>query len=85
MKLAADSRIYLVTTASRCSALLALTIAVAYVNLGPLNTVVAMSISLAKALLIILFFMHVRGSSRPILWISAARGFSGSASCSCSR
>lgn len=53
---------------------LALTIAAAYVNLGPLNTVVAMCISIAKGALIILFFMHLR-YSRPILWIFAGAGF----------
>lgn len=54
--------------------LLALTIGAAYVNLGPLNTVAAMSISVAKAALIIWFFMHVRGSS-PLIWIAVATGF----------
>ncbi|HMJ06913.1 MAG TPA: cytochrome C oxidase subunit IV family protein [Chthoniobacterales bacterium] len=55
-------------------ALLALTIGVAYVDLGPLNTAVAMAISLAKGALIILFFMHVR-YSRPILWLFVGAGF----------
>jgi cytochrome c oxidase subunit 4 len=55
-------------------AFLALTIAAAYINLGPLNTVAAMSISVVKAALIILFFMHVR-QSKPILWIFVGAGF----------
>ena len=55
-------------------ALLGLTIAAAYVNLGPLNTVAAMSISAAKGALIVLFFMHLR-YSKPIMWIFAAAGF----------
>ncbi len=54
--------------------LLGLTIGAAYVNLGPLNTPVAMFISLAKGALIILFFMHLR-YSKPILWIFAGAGF----------
>ncbi len=54
--------------------LLALTIGAAYLNLGPLNTPVAMFISLAKGALIILFFMHLR-YSKPILWIFAGAGF----------
>jgi cytochrome c oxidase subunit 4 len=73
MNLAADSKIYLRTTAALLG-LLALTIGAAYIDLGPLNTVVAMTISLAKGLLIILFFMHVRSSNR-LIWIAAATGF----------
>lgn len=73
MNLATDSKIYLRTTAALL-ALLALTIGAAYVDLGPLNTVVAMTISLAKGLLIVLFFMHVRDSSR-LIWIAVATGF----------
>ncbi|MDP9121292.1 MAG: cytochrome C oxidase subunit IV family protein [Acidobacteriota bacterium] len=41
-----------------------LTVAAANVDMGPLNDVVALSIAVAKALLVILFFMHVRDSSR---------------------
>lgn len=40
--------------------LLLLTVGAAYIDLGPLNTVVAMAISLAKGALILLFFMHLR-------------------------
>ncbi len=73
MNLAADSKLYLRTTAALL-ALLVATIAVAYVDLGPLNTVIAMTISLAKGLLIVLFFMHVRDSSR-LIWLAVATGF----------
>ena len=52
---------------------LALTIGAAYVNLGPLNTIVAMSISAAKAALIILFFMHMR-YGKPVMWLFVAAG-----------
>jgi cytochrome c oxidase subunit 4 len=55
-------------------AFLGLTIAAAYVNLGPFNTVAAMSIALAKAVLILLFFMHLR-DSKPIIWVFAGAGF----------
>jgi cytochrome c oxidase subunit 4 len=55
-------------------AFLALTIAAAYINLGPLNTIVAMSISVAKATLIILFFMHMR-YNKPIMWLFVGAGF----------
>jgi cytochrome c oxidase subunit 4 len=55
-------------------ACLAVTIAAAYVNLGPLNTAAAMAISLAKGVLILLFFMHIR-YSRPLLWVFVGAGF----------
>ena len=61
-------------TAAALLGLLTLTIAAAHLNLGPLNTVVAMSISVAKAALIICFFMHVRGSN-PLIWVAVATGF----------
>ena len=37
----------------------AITVAVAFVDLGPLNAVVAMTIAVLKATLVVLFFMHV--------------------------
>ena len=40
-----------------------LTTGVAFVDLGPLNTVVALAIAFSKMLLVILFFMGVRSSS----------------------
>jgi len=42
--------------------LTALTTGVAYIDLGPLNTVAALVIAFSKMLLVILFFMHVRHS-----------------------
>ena len=44
--------------------LLVLTLVAAMFDLGPLNVVVAMAIATAKALLVVLYFMHVRYSSR---------------------
>ena len=41
-----------------------ITIAVAFINLGRLNFPVAISIAIVKATLVILFFMHVKYSSR---------------------
>lgn len=41
-----------------------LTYWVATVNLGPLNTIVALTVAVSKALLVVLYFMHVRYSSR---------------------
>jgi cytochrome c oxidase subunit 4 len=54
-------------------ALLALTIVAAQFSLGPFNTIVAMLISISKAGLILLFFMHLRWS-RPLMWIVAGTG-----------
>jgi cytochrome c oxidase subunit 4 len=53
--------------------LLALTIAAAYLNLGPFNTVTALLIAIIKAALIALFFMHLR-YSKPLMWIFAGAG-----------
>jgi cytochrome c oxidase subunit IV len=41
-----------------------LTVVVARQDLGPLNTIAAMGIAATKAILVILFFMHVRYSTR---------------------
>ena len=44
--------------------LTAITVTVAFINLGPLNFPVALGIAILKATLVILFFMHVKYSSR---------------------
>lgn len=54
--------------------LLLLTVSAAYVNLGPFNVAAAMLISLMKAALILLFFMHVRQAS-PLLRLFVFIGF----------
>ena len=54
--------------------LTALTVAVASIDLGRFNTSVAISIAVAKALLVILYFMHVRYSSR-LVWLFVSAGF----------
>ena len=54
--------------------LLALTIGVSFINLGPLNSIAALGIAFLKMLLILAFFMHLRYSSR-LLWIAATTGF----------
>ena len=53
-------------------ALTATTVAIAHVDLGRLNTVVALVIAFAKALLVALFFMHLRYSSQLIKIVVAA-------------
>ena len=45
-------------------ALTALTTGAAYVNLGEWNTIAALTIACCKATLVVLFFMHLRWSSR---------------------
>ena len=42
----------------------AVTVAVAFLDLGAFNVVVALTIAVVKATLVVLFFMHVRYSSR---------------------
>ena len=54
-------RIYFVIFAT-LMILTAVTVAVAYYDLGALNTIVALSIAVTKAALVILYFMHVRYS-----------------------
>jgi len=54
--------------------LLFATLGLAALNLHPFNAIIAMIIAVAKMVLIILFFMHVRYSSR-LVWLFAAAGF----------
>ena len=55
-------------------ALLLATVGAAFVHLGPFNLAIALAIAGCKALLIIFYFMHVRGGTR-MLWIFAGAGF----------
>jgi cytochrome c oxidase subunit 4 len=51
------------------------TAGIAFIDLGgELNSIVALTIAIAKALLVILFFMHVRYSSR-LTWLFVGAGF----------
>lgn len=50
--------------------LLAATVAIAFIHLGPLNIAIMLLIAFAKAVLIALYFMHVRYSS-PLVWAAA--------------
>jgi cytochrome c oxidase subunit 4 len=54
--------------------LLGATIVIAYIHLGKLNVIAALTIAVVKAILIILYFMHVRYSSR-VMWIFVGAGF----------
>ncbi|MBI4419023.1 MAG: cytochrome C oxidase subunit IV family protein [Ignavibacteriales bacterium] len=51
-----------------------LTVGVAYIDLGALNIVVAMAIATFKTILVVLYFMHVRYSSR-VTWVFVSASF----------
>ena len=51
-----------------------LTVLVAKYDLGPFNNIMMLTIACTKALLVVLFFMHVRWSSR-LTWVVAGSGF----------
>jgi cytochrome c oxidase subunit 4 len=52
----------------------ALTTGVAFIDFGgPVNAVAAVTIAIVKALLVVLYFMHVRYSDR-FTWVIAAAG-----------
>jgi cytochrome c oxidase subunit 4 len=53
--------------------LLAVTWTVGYINLGMFNVIIALAIAITKALLVALFFMHIKGSSR-LLHLAATVG-----------
>jgi len=54
--------------------LLVVTVAVAFVHLGEFNLIVAMMIAIIKAALVVLFFMHVKYSSR-LVQVYVVAGF----------
>jgi cytochrome c oxidase subunit IV len=51
------------------------TAAVAFVNLGPFNPVIALLIATIKATLVVLFFMHVKGASEKLTGAVVVSGF----------
>ena len=53
-----------ITIFSALMVLTALTVGVAFLNLGSFNPVVALGVACIKATLVILYFMHVKYSSR---------------------
>jgi cytochrome c oxidase subunit 4 len=54
--------------------LLALTVAASYVDVGAMNVIIALSIATTKAVLIVLYFMHVRYGP-PLVRLAAVGGF----------
>ncbi len=63
-------------------ALTAITAAVAFLDLGPMNNVVALGIAVLKATLVVLYFMHAKDSPRmtgvviaaAVLWLAILVG-----------
>ena len=53
--------------------LLAITVATAYVPMGPFNTILNMGIAAAKVILIVLFFMKIL-ASRPLIRLACTVG-----------
>jgi cytochrome c oxidase subunit IV len=51
-----------------------LTVWVAYLDLGFLNTAMALGIAVTKATLVVLYFMHVRYGTR-LTWVVVSSGF----------
>ena len=54
--------------------LLVVTVLAAIIDLGPLGIAVALTIAVVKAVLIVLYFMHVRYSSR-LIWLFSLTTF----------
>jgi cytochrome c oxidase subunit 4 len=50
------------------------TVLVSFVDLGRFNAIVALTIAVVKGTLVVLYFMHVRYSTR-LTWVFAASGF----------
>jgi cytochrome c oxidase subunit IV len=50
-----------------------LTVGISFLDLGPLNPIIALTIAVVKALLVLLFFMHLRYSSS-LSWILLGAG-----------
>ena len=67
-----EPRVYIKVWAALL-ALLVATIVLAYVPMGNMHVVTAVGISFAKAVLIVLFFMHVKYKAR-LVWIFVSAG-----------
>ena len=50
-----------------------LTVAAAFVDMGAASNLVAMGIAITKALLVLIFFMHLRHTT-PLVWVAVASG-----------
>ena len=70
---AGDPRSAYVAVFAALMVLTVITVYVAFLDLGPLNTIVAMTIACAKALLVVLFFMHARRAGK-LVWVILGSG-----------
>ena len=68
------SRKFYVTIGITLLVLTAVTVWAAFINLGPLNPVVALVIATIKAFLVVLFFMHVKYTSERMTKLVLASG-----------
>lgn len=68
-----SAKIYLVIFAALL-VMTGVTYGVALLDLGRLNVIVALTIAVIKAVLVVLYFMHVRYSSR-LTWVVVVAGF----------
>ncbi len=50
-----------------------ITVYAAFLDMGPLNTIVAMTIACVKALLVVLYFMHARHAGK-LVWVVLGAG-----------
>ena len=66
-------RVY-ITVLSLLFVFTVITVLAAFVELGPLNTPLALAIAIFKASIVVLFFMHVRYNT-PLMWVFAGAGF----------
>ena len=66
------AKVYVLVFAALCL-MTVLTYGVALIDLGWANPIVALSLASAKALLVVLYFMHVRYSTR-LTWLVAGSG-----------
>ncbi|MGA1999807.1 MAG: cytochrome C oxidase subunit IV family protein [Terriglobales bacterium] len=55
--------------------LMILTAGLSRIDLGEWSTLVALAIAAIKALLVILFFMHIRYESQKMAWVFVVAGF----------
>jgi cytochrome c oxidase subunit 4 len=69
------SQIFYIAIGVALLVLTATTAAVAFVNLGPFNPVVALLIATIKAALVVIFFMHVKGASEKLTAAVVVSGF----------
>ena len=53
--------------------LTAVTVWAAFIDMGPLNTVVALTIACIKAFLVVIFFMHIKKSEK-LIWLFIGLG-----------